>query len=489
MPESNDVPAFAQIRDAVLRFLRTCETHRLERLDIIPVPAEEGEDREDALAWNRALASSPVNHTPPFGAWLHEITRAVREKLAPAEVLDSDVLGVLEDLEDKGQVYRGIGSWDGREEPFWRVAVAPGRGSAETDAARDGWTGSGDPSAADLVGSVIRQVDRWLTPDSRIAPITVLGGPPNPRQEKLREEDERQRASARGEFLQNSETLAVLLERFGLDVHGWLKLCEYAGSNDDVAATGLWPDVKVSLQHLRLKLQVKPGPAVRLGAGTAYVRAIENDPEARAALESAQARLRASAEMLKDPAFRRQHERARREQEQAFRAIADAIQEAVRTTHQHLGDLGFMPPKTIEDWEHLARVVEMPFETIKSGNFTARDVYVMALAWLDRQRMLSQFKQKGSGAHAQAASGRPAAAGGAGYTVAALRDMTGLENTALNRYAKTANVKTPRRGGRNFKYALADVRAILDTIIAGTAEDRVRDKCKSALRNLPEIAE
>ncbi|RMF85052.1 MAG: hypothetical protein D6744_02045 [Planctomycetota bacterium] len=75
------------------------------------------------------------------------------------------------------------------------------------------------------------------------------------------------------------------------------------------------------------------------------------------------------------------------------------------------------------------------------------------------------------------------------YTVAALRDMTGLGNNALNRYAKTANVTTPRRGERNFKYTLADVRAILETIIASTAEDALRDKCKASLRNLPEIAE
>lgn len=67
--------------------------------------------------------------------------------------------------------------------------------------------------------------------------------------------------------------------------------------------------------------------------------------------------------------------------------------------------------------------------------------------------------------------------------------MTGLGNNALNRYAKTANVTTPRRDERDFKYTLADVRAILQTIIASTAEDKLRDRCKSALRNLPEIAD
>ncbi|HPM22942.1 MAG TPA: hypothetical protein PLP66_03495 [Phycisphaerae bacterium] len=83
----------------------------------------------------------------------------------------------------------------------------------------------------------------------------------------------------------------------------------------------------------------------------------------------------------------------------------------------------------------------------------------------------------------------PAAPSAPTYTVAALRDMTGLGNSALNRYAKTANVTTPSRGERDFKYTLADVRAILQTIIASTAEDTLRNRCKSALRNLPEIAD
>ena len=74
------------------------------------------------------------------------------------------------------------------------------------------------------------------------------------------------------------------------------------------------------------------------------------------------------------------------------------------------------------------------------------------------------------------------------FTVAALREMTGLENAALNRYAKGANVHTPARGQRNFKYTLVDVRAILNSILASTAEDELRAKCNAALQNLQEIA-
>lgn len=73
------------------------------------------------------------------------------------------------------------------------------------------------------------------------------------------------------------------------------------------------------------------------------------------------------------------------------------------------------------------------------------------------------------------------------YTVAELRNLTGLANTALNRYAKTAKVKTPQRGQRNFRYTAADVQTILETIIARKAEERLREKCIAALQDLPEI--
>jgi hypothetical protein len=70
------------------------------------------------------------------------------------------------------------------------------------------------------------------------------------------------------------------------------------------------------------------------------------------------------------------------------------------------------------------------------------------------------------------------------YTVAALRDMTGLENTALNKYAKLAGVPTPPRGKRNHRYTSAQVRAILKTIIASCTESAVVAQCQIALTGL-----
>ena len=76
----------------------------------------------------------------------------------------------------------------------------------------------------------------------------------------------------------------------------------------------------------------------------------------------------------------------------------------------------------------------------------------------------------------------PADAGnGEGYTVAALRDMTGLANTALNKYAKLANVPTPSRGKRSHRYTAGETRAILQAIITRSSEADLVNRCRDAL--------
>jgi hypothetical protein len=71
--------------------------------------------------------------------------------------------------------------------------------------------------------------------------------------------------------------------------------------------------------------------------------------------------------------------------------------------------------------------------------------------------------------------------------VADLREMTGLKNDALNRYAQAAGVETPGRGKRNFRYSLADVPRILNEIISRSNEVGLVKRCKTALKHLPEI--
>lgn len=126
--------------------------------------------------------------------------------------------------------------------------------------------------------------------------------------------------------------------------------------------------------------------APRVSAGEAFRRVLERDPATRRAWEHASARLRAFGEAWEKVRAESPEERLRLAHE-----FADAIQEALRASGAKLTAAGFEPPQTIEDWEHLARIVEMPFETIRTGNFTYADVYAVAMAWIDRQKMKARL--------------------------------------------------------------------------------------------------
>lgn len=73
---------------------------------------------------------------------------------------------------------------------------------------------------------------------------------------------------------------------------------------------------------------------------------------------------------------------------------------------------------------------------------------------------------------------------GSQFTVATLRDMTGLCNETIHKYAKRAGVVTPGRGKRNWVYSTADMRVILQRILLDSSENAARSKCYEALRNL-----
>jgi len=140
----------------------------------------------------------------------------------------------------------------------------------------------------------------------------------------------------------------------------------------------------------------------RSAAGAAFARAIESDPATRAAWERASARLCAVAQVWAQVRVDSTEERLR-----AAREFAAAIQEALRASGGDLTVSGFEPPQSIEDWEHLARIVEMPFETIRTGNFTYADVYAVAMAWVDRQKMKARLATE-SGTSGVTGQGPPA---------------------------------------------------------------------------------
>lgn len=216
-------------------------------------------------------------------------------------------------------------------------------------------------------------------------------------------------------------------------------------------------------------------------AGEAFMQAVERDPAARAALRRVQLRLRAIAEVFQSPEFRSDMKLSQREQRAAVARLAEQIREALRDAGDELTARGLPTPATLEEWEHLARVIEMPFDTVRAGDYTLRDVFVMALAWLDRQKILRR-RSDAISAEAGGDHGKPARM----FTVAALRGLTGLKNTALNKYAKLAGVATPRRGERNFRYSADDVRRILNAIVTHSSEEALAARGRAALREIAE---
>jgi hypothetical protein len=105
-------------------------------------------------------------------------------------------------------------------------------------------------------------------------------------------------------------------------------------------------------------------------AGQAFLRRLQEQPD----LMQACRRLEAWGKALASPDLA--PERAK-------------LAEAEDAMRQELAAAGLAPPKTLEAWEHLARVVELagrgrPAET--TGPLTAAEIYDEALAWIDREK-------------------------------------------------------------------------------------------------------
>jgi hypothetical protein len=132
-------------------------------------------------------------------------------------------------------------------------------------------------------------------------------------------------------------------------------------------------------------------PSQRPRAGAAFAAAMKRDRAAETAWERTQSKLRAVAEFLQsaevteaDAAYWR-----------AWQELTDAMRDALLASGDELAAQGFVPPESIEEWEHLARIVEMPFEAIRAGTLTGREIHACALAWADRQRMKADLAAGG----------------------------------------------------------------------------------------------
>ena len=164
---------------------------------------------------------------------------------------------------------------------------------------------------------------------------------------------------------------------------------------------------------------------------------------------------------------------ARESSQDALARFHHVLRENHELAVQYEAATGQKIPETRLDW--MIAAAEHGYPEFAKGELSERAIY----AWVVGRAAAKRGEIRGASART----------GSISYTVAALRDMTGLANKALNAYAKRAGVRTPRRGERNFRYAAGEVRTILETIIAATSECTVRDRCRTELRNLRKMAE
>jgi hypothetical protein len=122
-------------------------------------------------------------------------------------------------------------------------------------------------------------------------------------------------------------------------------------------------------------------------AGRAFATAMESDPKTKAAWEQARIKLQALGAALQSPEGKKNDAEYRRR----LVELAEAISAGLRASGDELAAQGFTPPESLEDWEHLARIVEIPLETIRTGNLTAREIHACASAWADRQKMKAKL--------------------------------------------------------------------------------------------------
>jgi hypothetical protein len=133
----------------------------------------------------------------------------------------------------------------------------------------------------------------------------------------------------------------------------------------------------------------------------AFAKRIEDDPKVQTGLKRARMRLaafHAAWQPLRRGAdqvvcamgkwWESEHRRQERAISRAMREYSSAFRQSLRETGQELVARGFKAPQTLEDWEELAYDAHIPYQTYKSGKYTAADVYETALAAVKDRRKL-----------------------------------------------------------------------------------------------------
>ncbi|REK17398.1 MAG: hypothetical protein DWQ37_06305 [Planctomycetota bacterium] len=134
-------------------------------------------------------------------------------------------------------------------------------------------------------------------------------------------------------------------------------------------------------------------------AGEAYLRAIANDPKSKRAVMRTRAYLQTFIRLANIPEIRE----ALEGHLQVSQEYADALRDNMNRIGDDLGALHLPRPETVEDWQVLGRIVEIPEEYLQAGSWTAAEIYDRATAWGQREKIRAKLA---ADAQAERANGR-----------------------------------------------------------------------------------
>jgi hypothetical protein len=98
------------------------------------------------------------------------------------------------------------------------------------------------------------------------------------------------------------------------------------------------------------------------GAGTAFAKALQSDPNTRAGWERTVGRL-----------------------EEFRRDVLPALQAAWQAVGNEIEGYGFLRPRTLDDWIVLAHAIEIPFDVVNRGEWTLAELLPAVRGWVQRE--------------------------------------------------------------------------------------------------------
>lgn len=204
-----------------------------------------------------------------------------------------------------------------------------------------------------------------------------------------------------------------------------------------------------------------------LGAGRSFMKSVTDTPNPQWDIENANKILTAFKNGLE--AIHKLSESDLQRQ-----SIAKLFQDYAKQSVDHEAmwktQFGRPYPRSIEDWEHLARIVEMPRELILNGNFTCADVHNEVIAWSDRLLMER---------HVLAADGEDIPVYSkfkrSGWTMKELVDEADISDSTFRKIRKNAGMAPSKTGGsgQHRLFNSNDLESLVSEVQSGTYRNRI----------------